>query len=71
MTKRRKRKAKGEAAEPVDDAVLRVVTSVLKVPEGLQAEKGVGDHMSTVVLVVAAVALGFIGFIAWLIHEGP
>jgi hypothetical protein len=54
-----------------EGGVLRVTTGSFRLPEGLEAEKTPDrDRIDAVVVVIVALALVFIAFIAWLIHGG-
>ena len=64
------RRDDGEAAErPRDGGVLRVTTSTLKIPEGLETSTSTRGT-DRVVLVVLGLCVLFIVVIAWLIHGG-
>ena len=59
-------------AQAADRDVLRVTTGSLKLPEGLDAEKGTSrDPINRVVFVILALAIAFIAFVAWLISRTP
>jgi len=52
-----------------DEGVLRVTTSSLKIPDGIESTDA-SEGTDRVVLVVLTMAIAFIVFIAWLIHGG-
>ncbi len=73
MKKGRKTRDGEEASEPsaITKDVLRITTSSLKLPEGIDATEESAAAVTRVVLIVVAIVLGFVAVIAWLIHQTP
>lgn len=72
----KKKRKSGDGAEggerpAIMKDVLRVTTSSLKLPEGIDATEQSAAAVTRVVLIVVAIVLAFIAVIAWLIHQTP